>query len=156
MMMKVPLLDLRAQYEGLREETLAAVARVFESQGFVLGREVSALEEEVAAYSRARHAVGCANGSDALLLALMALDVKAGDEVITTPYSCFATAGAIARLGARPVFVDIEPQTFNINPELVGGAITSRTKAIMPVHLFGQCADMDGINEIASNRGIPV
>jgi dTDP-4-amino-4,6-dideoxygalactose transaminase len=155
-MMKVPLLDLRAQYEPLRDETLAAVGRVFESQGFVLGREVSALEEEVALYSQARHAVGCANGSDALLLALMALDVKAGDEVVTTPYSFFATAGAVARLGARPVFVDIDPRTYNIDAERVDAAITERTRALMPVHLYGQCAEMDALLTVASRHQISV
>jgi dTDP-4-amino-4,6-dideoxygalactose transaminase len=155
-MMKVPLLDLRAQYETLREETRAAVERVFESQGFVLGGEVSALEEEIAAYTGARHAVGCANGSDALLLALMALDVRAGDEVVTTPYSFFATAGSIARLGARPVFVDIEPRTYNINIEKIEEAITERTRAVMPVHLYGQCAEMDALTEIARRHSVPI
>jgi dTDP-4-amino-4,6-dideoxygalactose transaminase len=155
-MMKVPLLDLRAQYETLREETRAAVERVFESQGFVLGGEVSALEEEIAAYTGARHAVGCANGSDALLLALMALDVRAGDEVVTTPYSFFATAGSIARLGARPVFVDIEPRTYNINIEKIEEAITERTRAVMPVHLYGQCAEMDALMEIARRHSVPI
>ncbi|MCA1629195.1 MAG: DegT/DnrJ/EryC1/StrS family aminotransferase [Acidobacteria bacterium] len=154
--MKVPLLDLRAQYEGLREETLGAVARVFESQGFVLGADVRALEEEVAAYTGARHAVGCASGSDALLLALMALDVKAGDEVVTTPYSFFATAGAIARLGARPVFVDIDPRTYNLDAERIEAAITERTRALMPVHLYGQCAEMNAIGGIGARRRIPV
>ncbi|MDT7542588.1 MAG: hypothetical protein QOE33_2492 [Acidobacteriota bacterium] len=156
MMMKVPLLDLRAQYEPLRAEMRAAVERVFESQGFVLGHEVSALEEEVALYSRVRHAIGCANGSDALLLALMALDVRAGDEVITTPYSFFATAGSIARLGARPVFVDIEPRTYNIDVNRIEAAITERTRAIMPVHLYGQCVDMNAIHGVANRRGLPI
>ncbi|HVG28821.1 MAG TPA: DegT/DnrJ/EryC1/StrS family aminotransferase [Pyrinomonadaceae bacterium] len=154
--MSVPLLDLRAQYEGLRGETLAAVGRVFESQGFVLGREVSALEEEVAVYTGARHAVGCASGSDALLLALMALDVRAGDEVVTTPYSFFATAGSIARLGARPVFVDIEPRAYNIDPAKIEAAITGRTRALMPVHLYGQCAEMGAVGDVAARRGVPV
>jgi dTDP-4-amino-4,6-dideoxygalactose transaminase len=154
--MKVPLLDLRAQYETLRGETRAAVERVFESQAFVLGREVSALEEEIAAYCGARHAVGCASGSDALLLALTALDVRAGDEVVTTPYSFFATAGSIARLGARPVFVDIDPRTYNLNVDLLEPAITGRTRAVMPVHLYGQCAQTDALLEIAGRRGLPV
>lgn len=156
MKMKVPLLDLRAQYEPLRAETLAAVGRVFESQGFVLGREVGVLEEEIAAYCGARHAVGCANGSDALLLALMALDVKPGDEVLTTPYSFFATAGAIARLGARPVFVDIDSRTYNIDAAKIEAAITERTRALMPVHLYGQCAEMGAVLEIAARRNLPV
>ncbi|MDT7603071.1 MAG: hypothetical protein QOF61_1068 [Acidobacteriota bacterium] len=156
MKMKVPLLDLRAQHEPLREATRAAVERVFESQGFVLGREVSALEEEVAAYTHARHAIGCANGSDALLLALMALDVKAGDEVVTTPYSFFATAGSIARLGARPVFVDIEPRTYNLNVEQIEAAITERTRALLPVHLYGQCAEMGALLTVAARHNLPV
>lgn len=154
--MKVPLLDLRAQYESLRAEMRAAVDRVFESQGFVLGREVSALEEEIAAYTGARHAIGCASGSDALLLALMALDVKAGDEIITTPYSFFATAGAIARLGARPVFVDIEPRTYNIDVDQIESAITEHTRALLPVHLYGQCAEMNALASVASRHNLPV
>jgi dTDP-4-amino-4,6-dideoxygalactose transaminase len=154
--MRVPLLDLRAQYETLREEVLASVGRVLESQGFVLGADVGALEAEVASYAGARHAVGCASGSDALLLALMALDVRAGDEVVTTPYSFFATAGSIARLGARPVFVDIEPRSYNIDPEKIGAALTERTRALMPVHLYGQCAEMDAINALASRHGVAV
>jgi dTDP-4-amino-4,6-dideoxygalactose transaminase len=155
-MMKVPLLDLRAQYEPLREAMRAAVDGVFESQGFVLGADVRALEEEVGLYSRVRHAVGCASGSDALLLALMALDVKAGDEVVTTPYSFFATAGSITRLGARPVFVDIEPRTYNLNVERIESVINERTRALLPVHLYGQCADMNAIREVADRHGIPV
>jgi dTDP-4-amino-4,6-dideoxygalactose transaminase len=154
--MAVPLLDLRAQYETLREETLAAVGRVFESQGFVLGADVRALEGEVAAYAGARHAVGCASGSDALLLALMALDVRAGDEVVTTPYSFFATAGSIARLGARPVFVDIDPRTYNIDVARIESVIGGRTRALMPVHLYGQCAEMGALRGIAARRGVPV
>ncbi len=127
-----------------------------DSQRFVLGDEGRALEAEIAEYSRTKFAIGCASGSDALLLALMALDVKAGDEVITTPFSFFATGSAITRLGARPVFVDIDPLTYNIDPDAVAHAITSRTKAIMPVHLYGQCADMDALLEIAERRGIPI
>jgi dTDP-4-amino-4,6-dideoxygalactose transaminase len=155
-MMKVPLLDLRAQYESLREETRAAVDRVLESQGFVLGADVRALEEEIAAYTGARHAIGCASGSDALLLALMALDVKAGDEVVTTPYSFFATAGSIARLGARPVFVDIEPRTYNIDVNRIEAAITERTRALLPVHLYGQCAEMDALASVAARHNLPM
>src|SRR3982750_3680080 len=120
--MNVPLLDLRAQYSGLREHVRSAVDRVFESQIFVLGPEVEELEREVAAYSQARHAIACASGSDALLLALMALDVKPGDEVITTPHTFFATASAVTRLGARPIFVDVDPRSYNINPSLIEAA----------------------------------
>lgn len=154
--MKVPLLDLKAQYAPLREEMLAKVGQVFDSQMFVLGSEVQALEEEVAAYSQAKHAIGCASGSDALLLALMALGVKDDDEVITTPYSFFATVSSITRLGAKAVFVDIDPKTYNIDASKVENAITDKTKAIMPVHLYGQCADMDALIEISERRNIPL
>jgi dTDP-4-amino-4,6-dideoxygalactose transaminase len=155
-MKKVPLLDLQAQYETIRDEVRRAVDRVFNSQHFVLGSEVQALEEEIAGYSQARFAIGCASGSDALLLALMSCGIGRGDEVITTPFSFFATGGAIARLGARPVFVDIDQQTFNLDPALVAGAITDHTKAIVPVHLYGQCADMDPLLELTAPRGIPI
>ncbi|MDX6384725.1 MAG: hypothetical protein QOK48_2298 [Blastocatellia bacterium] len=148
-MKTVPLLDLRAQYETIRDEVRAAVDRVFDSQHFVLGGEVQVLEEEIARYSQTKFAIGCASGSDALLLALMSCEVSAGDEVITTPFSFFATAGAITRLGARPVFVDIDERTFNLNPALVSEAVTERTKAIIPVHLYGQCAEMDPIMEVS-------
>jgi dTDP-4-amino-4,6-dideoxygalactose transaminase len=154
--MQVPLLDLKQQHARLREELRAAVGRILDSQQFVLGEEVRLLEEELARYSETRHAVGCASGSDALLLALMALDIKAGDEVITTPFSFFATASAIARTGATPVFVDIEPRTYNLDPALVEAAITERTRAIMPVHLYGQCAEMDALLEIAARHNLPV
>jgi len=154
--MNVPLLDLKQQHAALREELCAATERVIDSQQFVLGEEVRLLEEEIARYSQARHAVGCASGSDALLLALMALDLKAGDEVITTPFSFFATASSIARTGARPVFVDIEPRTYNLDPSLVEDAITERTRAIMPVHLYGQCVEMDALLEIAARYELPV
>lgn len=156
MRMNVPLLDLHAQYETLREEMLPKIERVFESQQFILGSEVAELEQELALYSNVRHAIGCANGSDALLLALMALGVGADDEVITTPFSFFATASAMARLGARPVFVDINPQTYNLDVEKIEAAITSRTRAIMPVHLYGQCAEMKEISELAERRGLRV
>jgi dTDP-4-amino-4,6-dideoxygalactose transaminase len=155
-MNKVPLLDLQAQYETIRDEVRRAVDGVFDSQHFVLGAEVQALEEEIARYSQTKFAIGCASGSDALLLALMSCGVSADDEVITTPFSFFATAGAIARLGARPVFVDIEERTFNLDPSLVSAAITARTKAIMPVHLYGQCTEMDPLIEIGRSADIPV
>jgi dTDP-4-amino-4,6-dideoxygalactose transaminase len=154
--MKVPLLDLQAQYQNLRDEVRAAVDRVFESQHFVLGGEVQALEEELARYCQTKFAVGCASGSDALLLSLMSCGVSEGDEVITTPFTFFATASAITRLGARPVFVDIDERTYNLDPAKVEAAITDRTKAIMPVHLYGQCADMDSLIELSGRRGIPI
>ena len=154
--MRVPLLDLHAQYELLREDLRHVILRVMESQRFILGPEVQALEEAIARYSQTAHAIGCASGSDALLLALMALGAGMGDEVVTTPYTFFATASSIARLGARPVFVDIEPHTFNIDPTRVERAVTSRTRAIMPVHLFGQCASLDALVEVSTRRGIPI
>jgi dTDP-4-amino-4,6-dideoxygalactose transaminase len=154
--MNVPLLDLQAQYASLRDEVRPAIERVLESQRFVLGDEVRRLESSIADYCQTKHAVGCASGSDALLLALMALDVKSGDEVITTPFSFFATASCVARLGARPVFVDIDPATYNIDPSQVADAITPRTKAIMPVHLYGQCADIDPLLALGERRGIPI
>jgi dTDP-4-amino-4,6-dideoxygalactose transaminase len=154
--MKVPLLDLQAQYATIRDEVRAAIDRVFESQQFVLSSEVQVLEEEIARYSQTKFAIGCASGSDALLLALMSCGVGEGDEVITTPFSFFATASAITRLGARPVFVDIDERTYNIDPKLVAAAITDRTKAIMPVHLYGQCAEMDLLIELGQARGIPI
>ncbi|MDQ1589661.1 MAG: hypothetical protein QOG71_288 [Pyrinomonadaceae bacterium] len=154
--MNVPLLDLRQQHAHLREELRAATDRVLDSQQFVLGEEVRLLEEEIARYSTTRHAVGCASGSDALLLALMALDIKAGDEVITTPFSFFATASAVTRTGATPVFVDIEPRTYNLDPSLVEAAISERTRALLPVHLYGQCAAMDALAEVAARHNLPL
>jgi dTDP-4-amino-4,6-dideoxygalactose transaminase len=154
--MKVPLLDLQAQYAAIRDEVRVAVDRVFESQHFVLGAEVQALEEDIARYCQTKFAIGCASGSDALLLALMSCGIGEDDEVITTPFSFFATASAITRLGARPVFVDIDERTYNLDPSLVESAITERTKAIMPVHLYGQCAPMNPLMEIADQRGIPI
>jgi dTDP-4-amino-4,6-dideoxygalactose transaminase len=131
----VPALDLKAQYQSIRDEIDRVVHAVVESQYFVLGPEVSGLESEVADYCGVAHGVGCASGSDALLLPLMALGVGLGDEVITTPYTFFATAGAIWRTGARPVFVDIDPETYNIDPDLLEAAITPRARVILPVHL---------------------
>jgi dTDP-4-amino-4,6-dideoxygalactose transaminase len=154
--MNVPLLDLRAQFQTIRGEVMAAVERVFESQHFILGPEVEAFEREAAEYCRIKHAIGCGSGSDALLLALTALGVGPGDEVVTASFSFFATAGSIARLGARPVFVDISPDDFNVDPNLIERAITPRAKAILPVHLFGQCAEMDAIREVADRHNLPV
>ncbi|MEO5859745.1 MAG: DegT/DnrJ/EryC1/StrS family aminotransferase [Pyrinomonadaceae bacterium] len=154
--MKVPLLDLAEQNQHLRPEIEAALGRVLDTNGFILGSEVKALEDELAVYCGTKYAIGCASGSDALLLALMALDVKAGDEVITTPYSFFATVSAITRLGAVPVFVDIDPETYNLDVAQIESKITERTKAIQPVHLYGQCVDMLAVREIASKHGIPI
>jgi len=153
---KFPFLDLKAQFAGIRGEVTAAVMAVLESQHFILGPEVSALEREIAAYIGCNHAIGCASGSDALLLALMALGVGPGDEIITVPFTFVATAGSIARLRAKPVFVDIDPISYNIDALQIEQAITPRTKAIIPVHLFGMAADMDPIREIAAGRGIAV
>lgn len=154
--MQVPLLDLGQQHAALREELRAAVDRVFDSQQFILGEDVRRLESEVARYTRTRHAVGCASGSDAVLLALLALDIGPGHEVVTTPFTFFATAGAIARAGARPRFVDIEPRTCNLDPARVEEVINERTRALLPVHLYGQCAEMDGILGIATRHRLHV
>jgi dTDP-4-amino-4,6-dideoxygalactose transaminase len=150
--MQVPLLDLKAQHRAIGAEVMAAVECVFTSQSFILGGEVERFEQAAAGYCRAKHAVGCASGSDALLLALMALGVGEGDEVIVPPFTFFATASAVTRLGAVPVYVDISPADFNLNVELIERKITPRTKAVMPVHLFGQCAEMDAVLEIADRR----
>jgi dTDP-4-amino-4,6-dideoxygalactose transaminase len=154
--MKVPLLDLQAQYATIREEVRTAMDRVCDSQHFILGSEVSTFEEEVAAFCDARFAVGVSSGTDALLLALMAVGVGPGDEVVTSTYSFFATAGTVARLGARPVFVDIERATFNLDPAMLAARLTSRTKAIVPVHLFGRCCDMAAVSAVATPRGLAV
>jgi dTDP-4-amino-4,6-dideoxygalactose transaminase len=152
--LSVPALDLKAQYRTIRHEIEPVVQQVLESQYFILGPEVSKFEAEAGAYCQAAHAVGCSSGSDALLLPLLALGLKAGDEVVTTPYSFFATAGAIWRTGTKPVFVDIEPDTYNIDPTLIEAAITPNTRAIIPVHLYGHAADMDPINEIARRHNL--
>jgi dTDP-4-amino-4,6-dideoxygalactose transaminase len=154
--MKVPLLDLKAQYATIRPEIESAVKEVFENQQFIMGPKVRDFEAEVASHIGIPHAMGCASGTDAILLALMALGVGPGDEVITTPYTFFATGGCVARLGARQVYCDIRPDTYNLNPDLLEALITPRTKAIIPVHLFGLVAEMGRINEIAGARGIPV
>jgi dTDP-4-amino-4,6-dideoxygalactose transaminase len=154
--MPVPLLDLDAQYRPLRDALLAAITRVCDSQRFIMGPEIDGLERELAAQLGVRHAIAVSSGTDAVLLALMALEIKAGDEVVTTTYSFFATAGAVVRVGARPVLVDIDPVTFNIDPAQASAAITPRTKAILPVHLFGLSADLDPIMDAANRAGIPV
>lgn len=154
--MKVPLLDLKAQYESIRGEVDAAMRRVVESQHFILGPEVEAFEKEVAAYSNTAHAVGLSSGTDAILVGLMALGVGPGDEVITSPNTFIATASCIARLGARAIFVDCDPVSYNLDPKKLEAAISSRTRVIMPVHLFGQLSEMDAIMSIANARKIPV
>ena len=152
----VPLLDVNRGNAALREEFLAAIAAVCDSGRFLYGPDVQEFEKAFAATCDARHAIGCASGSDALLLALMAYDIGPGDEVITSSFTFFATASCIWRLGACPVFVDIEPDGFNLDPERIEAAITPATKAIIPVHLFGQCAEMDAINDIAVRHGLKV
>ena len=154
--MPVPLLDLQAQYRPLRDDILAAITRVCDSQRFIMGPEVDALERELAAQLGVRHAISVSSGTDALLLALMTLGIGPGDEVVTTTYSFFATAGCVSRVGARPVLVDIDPATFNIDPAQAVAAITPRTKAIMPVHLYGLAADMDPVMAAADRAGIAV
>jgi dTDP-4-amino-4,6-dideoxygalactose transaminase len=152
--MPVPLLDLRAQHATIRDEITVALMRVVDAQTFILGEPVVELERAVAALSHVKHAVGCGNGTDAILLAMRALDIGRGDEVITTPFTFFATAGTIHNVGARPVFVDIEPRTFNIRPEAAAAARTSRTKAVIPVDLFGQVAEIEKLQ--VALPGLPV
>lgn len=153
---KVPLLDLQAQFQQIRSDVLLAIEEVCEEQSFILGRRVEVFETAIAEYLGCRYAVGVASGSDALLLSLMAAGVKPGDEVITVPFTFFSTAGGISRLSAVPIFVDVRADTFTMDPEQLERKITSRTKAIIPVHLFGQCADMEPIMEVADRRGIKV
>ncbi len=154
--MNVPILDLRAQYAEVRAEVDAAILEVCAAQRFILGEKVDALERQIAEYSRARFGVGVSSGTDALLCALMALKVGPGDEVVVPAFSFFATAGAVARLGARPVFVDIDPRTFNADPRLVADALTPKTKAVIPVDLYGQMAEMGEIRRLAHRRGAAV
>lgn len=161
--MKVPLLDLKKQYKLIKEDVLKVTEEIYESQLFILGHHVESLEKELADYCNTKHGLGVSSGTDALLIALMAAEVGSGDIVITTPYTFFATAGSIARLGAKPFFVDIDPETYNISPEGIAKKIDSMNKsdrsclkAIMPVHLYGQCADMDPILEIAGANSLTV
>jgi len=153
-MMKVPFLDLKAQYQRIKEEIDQAITEVVSEQYFILGPKVQALEEAIAAYSSVRNGIGVASGSDALALSLMAVGIGAGDEVITTPFTFFATAGSISKVGAKPVFVDSDPRTYNLDPAHLKERITPQTKAIIPVHLFGQCADMEPIKEMARKDGL--
>ena len=154
--MNVPLLDLKAQFATIKDEIMPAMAAVMESQYFINGPEVKELEKLVAEYSECKAAVGVSSGTDALLAGLMTLGIGEGDEVITTTYTFFATAGSIWRSGAKPVFVDIDPETYNIDPAKIEAAITDKTKAIMPVHLYGQMADMDPIMEVAKKHNLSV
>ena len=154
--MQVPLLDLKAQYATIKKEVLAAVSEVLESQICIGGPKVAELEKKIAEISDCKFAVGVSSGTDAILNSLMSLEIGAGDEVITIPFTFFATVGCISRVGAKPVFVDIDPLTYNINPEFIESAVTEKTKAIMPVHLFGQMADMDPIMSVANKHGLAV
>jgi len=152
----VPLLDLRKQYATLKDEILRVTSEVYESQGFILGPRVEAFEKAVAAYVGTKHAIGMSSGTDAQLAVMMALGIGPGDDVVTSPYTFFASAGAVARVGARPVFVDVDAETFNLDPSKLEKALTTRTKLIQPVHLYGQCADMDPIRDVAKKKGIHV
>ena len=154
--MQVPMLDLQAQYRPIRGAVLDALTKVCDSQRFIMGPEVEGMERDLAAYLGVTHAVGVSSGTDALLLAMMALGIGPGDEVITSTYSFFATAGCVARLGGKPVFVDIDPVTYNIDPAAAAAAVTSRTRAIIPVHLYGQSADLDPLLRVATGAGVPL
>ena len=154
--MRVPILDLKAQYVAIKDEVTRAISEVCESQAFALGPAVAEFEENVAAYCSSKHAIGVSSGTDALLVSLMALGVKPGDEVITTPFSFFSTAGCVIRVGARPVFVDVDPDSGNIDPAGIEEKITEKTRAIIPVHLFGQMAPMKAITEIAPKHNLAV
>lgn len=154
--MRVPMLDLRPQYRSIEKEVREAIDRVLESQRFIFGEVLEDFERSVAEYCEVPHAIGCASGSDALLLALMVFGIGTGDEVITTPFSFYSTASSITRLGAKPVFADIDPRTFNIDPGKIKSAVTNKTKAILPVHLYGQTADMDAVMDIAAGAGLAV
>ena len=153
---KVPLVDLKRQYHSIKEEVDSAIQDVLESQAFILGPQVKEFENLFASYCNTKHAIGVSSGTDALLLALKSLGIGDGDEVITSPFTFFATVGSICNTGAKPVFVDIEPESFNIRPDLIEKCISNKTKAIIPVHLYGQCADMDPILEIAKKHDIRV
>ncbi len=159
--MKVPLLDLKSQYTTIKEEILEVVEEILESQYFILGPKVATLEKEIAGYCASKHAVGVSSGTDALLISLLALNIGPQDAVITTPYTFFATTGSISRVGARPIFVDIDPDTYNLSPQSLSSTMAAltreelkRIKAIIPVHLYGQCADMDPIREIAAEYNL--
>jgi dTDP-4-amino-4,6-dideoxygalactose transaminase len=154
--MKVPLLDLKTQHRAIKAEVEAAIAEVLESQHFILGPKVEECEKAIARYCGCSHAVGMSSGSDALLACLMVENIGPGDEVITTPYTFFATVGAIARLGATPVFVDIDPDTYNLDTEQIAARVTNKTRAIIPVHLYGQMADMDTVMRVAEKHGLVV
>ena len=154
--MKIPMLDLSEQYQGIRDEVIAALDKVMSSTHFILGDNVKKLESDIAQFSNVAHGIGVANGSDAIHISLEAIGVQAGDEVITTPFTFFATGGAIARTGAKPVFVDIDPVTFNIDPAKIEAAITDKTKAIIPVHLYGQMSDMEEIKAIADKHNLKI
>src|SRR6267378_988573 len=154
--MNVPLLDLRAQYLSIKPEIDAAVADVLNSQTFILGPRVQECEREIARYSNCSHGIGMSSGTDALLACLMAEDIGPDDEVITTPYTFFATVGSIARVGATPVFVDIDPVTYNLDARQIASKVTPKTRAIIPVHLYGQMADMDTVMGVSEKHGLVV